>query len=81
MVDLRWVTPPGTTTKAPTLQWRSRKADPWGRLTLWDDWQDVPTAVVAPKPADCNRGNKCPWDDGDPSYCRHCGLRAQGSGQ
>ena len=49
MVEMRWVTPPGTTTKAPTLQWRNRKADPWGGLTMWDDWRDVPTVVVPTK--------------------------------
>ena len=50
MVELRWVLPPGTTTKPPTLQWRTRKADPCGLLTLWEDWQDVPTAVVPEVP-------------------------------
>jgi len=29
----------------------------------------------------CNKGNLCPWTDGDPSYCRRCGERAQGSCQ
>lgn len=29
----------------------------------------------------CNKGNLCPWSDGDPSYCRRCGERAQGSCQ
>ena len=50
MIELRWTTPQGTTTKPPTLQWRSRVADPWGRLTLWDEWQDVPTVVLPKRP-------------------------------
>ena len=51
MVELRWTTPEGTTTKPPKLQWRSRAADPWGRLTLWTEWQDVPTVLVPREPA------------------------------
>ena len=46
MIELRWVVPPGTTTQPPRLQWRSRKADPWGQFTLWTDWTFVPTVVM-----------------------------------
>lgn len=46
MVELRWITPEGTTTKPPRLQWRSRAMDPWARWTLWTEWQDVPTVVT-----------------------------------
>lgn len=46
-----------------------------------DTAQSVPTVVVTTQPAGCNRGNRCPWSDGEPSYCKHCGMRAQGSGQ
>ena len=31
--------------------------------------------------SNCNHGNRCPWSDGDPSYCRRCGDKAQGSGR
>jgi len=42
--------------------------------------------VIDPKPYNsynhiCNRGNNCPWSDGGSSYCRKCGLRAEGSSQ
>ena len=60
MVELRWTTPEGTTTDTPKLQWRNRKADPWGCLTLWEDWQDVPFAVVPRPPV---RALHPTWDD------------------
>lgn len=46
MVELRWTTPEGTTTKRPVLQWRCRQQNPWGEWTMWGDWQDVPTTVI-----------------------------------
>lgn len=46
MVEMRWVTPEGTTTTPKVLQWRSRMADPWGRFRLWSEWTDVPIVVL-----------------------------------
>lgn len=46
---------------------------------------DTARAVIAAQPeapdTSCNRGNRCPWSDGDPSVCAYCGRIAAGSGQ
>ena len=83
MVELRWKTPEGTTTKLPTLQWRNRAPDPWGRWTLWTDWQDAPT-VVMPREAAATARTECaangnsgciygPHGPGKSEQCEWCG--------
>ena len=78
MVELRWTTPEGTTTKPATLQWRSRVADPWGKLTLWTDWQDVPTVAI-PKQSCAHDFARCTeklraQGLAYPRTCAECGL-------
>ena len=47
--ELRFVTPPHTTTKQPRLQqrWHRAEFNIWGHLAGWKyEWRDVPTEIV-----------------------------------
>ncbi len=53
-IELRWVTPPHTTTKSPVLQIRQAYIDSQTGY-FWGEWADVPLVVVSPtdtQPAD-----------------------------
>ena len=82
MIELRWATPEGTTTKPPTLQWRHKFAPipSSGMLieTPWSEWQEVPTVVI-PRPPYVHDFARCTkrmqaLGVAYPRTCAECGL-------
>lgn len=81
MIELRWTTPEGTTTKQPTLQWRMSVAvDASGAFCPGAPgaWQDVPTLVVPKLPggrdfARCTEKLRA-QGVAYPRTCAECGL-------
>lgn len=64
MIELRWVTPEGTTTKPPTLQYRLAVAvDASGALCPGSPggWMDVPLVAIEEETDEC--GHPCQPDN------------------